>query len=93
MTSIERDLTSLVQREYKEGFVTEIESDTLPPGLNEDVIRTISARKGEPEFLLAWRLEAYRRWLAMPQPPYARCPRTGHRHHPLHVPMLRAFDQ
>ena len=71
MTSIERDLTSLVQREYKEGFVTEIESDTLPPGLNEDVIRTISARKGEPEFLLAWRLEAYRRWLAMPQPQWA----------------------
>ncbi len=71
MTSIERDLTSLVQREYKEGFVTEIESDTLPPGLNEEVIRTISARKGEPEFLLAWRLEAYRRWLAMPQPQWA----------------------
>ena len=71
MTSIERDLTTLVQREYKEGFVTEIESDTLPPGLNEDVIRTISVRKGEPEFLLAWRLEAYRRWLAMPQPQWA----------------------
>ena len=68
MSSTEKDLTSLVQREYKEGFVTDIENDTLPPGLNEEVIRIISAKKNEPEFLLEWRLEAYRRWLEMDEP-------------------------
>ncbi|MCY3769490.1 MAG: Fe-S cluster assembly protein SufB [Gammaproteobacteria bacterium] len=76
MTTTEKDLTSLVQREYKEGFVTDIDADTLPPGLNEAVIRTISAKKEEPEFLLQWRLEAYRRWLEMdaPQWPHLRYP-------------------
>lgn len=68
MSNTEKDLTSLVQREYKEGFVTEIDSDTLPPGLSEDVIRTISEKKNEPEFLLEWRLQAYRRWLEMEEP-------------------------
>ena len=72
MAITEKDLTTLVQREYKEGFITEIDADTLPPGLDEDVIRTISARKEEPEFMLEWRLEAYRRWLAMPQPKWAK---------------------
>ena len=71
MTTTEKDLATLVQREYKEGFVTEIDADTLPPGLDEDVIRTISAKKGEPEFMLEWRLDAYRRWLTMPQPKWA----------------------
>ncbi len=65
---MEKDLTTFVQREYVEGFVTEIETDTLPPGLNEDVIRTISAKKGEPDFLLEWRLQAWRRWLEMEEP-------------------------
>ncbi len=68
MSRMEKDLTSLVQREYVEGFVTEIEADTLPPGLNEEVIRTISAKKGEPDFLLEWRLQAWRRWLEMEEP-------------------------
>ena len=68
MTTTEKDLASLVQREYKEGFVTDIDADTLPPGLDEAVIRTISAKKEEPEFLLQWRLEAYRRWLEMDSP-------------------------
>ena len=72
MAITEKDLTTLVQREYKEGFITEIDADTLPPGLDEDVIRTISARKEEPEFMLEWRLDAYRRWLAMPQPKWAK---------------------
>ena len=72
MAITEKDLTTLVQREYKEGFVTEIDADTLPPGLDEDVIKTISARKEEPEFMLEWRLDAYRRWLAMPQPKWAK---------------------
>ncbi len=61
----------LKAREYEAGFVTEIESDTLPPGLNEDVIRHISAKKGEPEWLLNWRLEAYRHWLTMQEPTWA----------------------
>jgi Fe-S cluster assembly protein SufB len=60
-----------VQQKYKHGFVTDIESETVPPGLNEDVVRWISARKGEPEWLLQWRLEAFRRWLDMDQPDWA----------------------
>ncbi|MBL8985663.1 MAG: Fe-S cluster assembly protein SufB [Gemmatimonadales bacterium] len=59
---------TLVNREYKWGFVTDIEADTLPPGLNEDVIRAISAKKQEPAFLLEWRLKAYRGWLKMTEP-------------------------
>src|SRR5262252_95424 len=52
----------LTQREYKYGFFTDIESDTVPPGLNEDIVRLISAKKQEPEFMLQWRLKAYRHW-------------------------------
>ncbi len=59
---------SLVNREYQWGFVTDIESESLPPGLNEDVIRLISAKKNEPAFLLEWRLKAYRSWLKMSEP-------------------------
>jgi Fe-S cluster assembly protein SufB len=59
---------SLVNREYKWGFVTDIESETIPPGLSEDVIRLISSKKGEPPFLLEWRLKAYRAWLKMVEP-------------------------
>jgi len=66
-----RDLKELVKREYKEGFVTDIESDTFEPGLNEDVIRRISAKKEEPEFMLEYRLKAFRRWQKMPEPDWA----------------------
>ena len=52
----------LARREYKYGFITDIEADTVPPGLNEDIIRFISAKKNEPEFMLEWRLKAYRYW-------------------------------
>ncbi|MHC5653470.1 Fe-S cluster assembly protein SufB [Stappia sp.] len=58
--------------QYKYGFVTDIESDKAPKGLNEDVIRFISAKKGEPEWMLEWRLAAYRRWLTMTEPTWAR---------------------
>ena len=58
-------------QEYETGFVTDIEADTLPPGLNEDVIRHISAKKNEPEWLLNWRLEAFRHWLTMTEPHWA----------------------
>jgi Fe-S cluster assembly protein SufB len=58
----------LAQREYKFGFSTDIEQDSVPPGLDEDVIRVISAKKEEPEFMLEWRLKAYRHWLEMKEP-------------------------
>ncbi|MBA3353278.1 MAG: Fe-S cluster assembly protein SufB [Blastocatellia bacterium] len=61
-------IESLVNREYAYGFVTEVESDTIPRGLSEDVVRLISAKKNEPEFMLEWRLRAYRRWLTMKEP-------------------------
>ncbi len=59
---------SLVGREYQYGFVTDIAADSLPRGLSEDVVRLISAKKGEPPFMLEWRLKAYRRWLTMKEP-------------------------
>ncbi len=59
---------TLVNREYKWGFVTDIDADVAPKGLNEDVIRLISAKKREPEFMLEWRLKAYRGWLKMTEP-------------------------
>lgn len=66
-----KDLKELVKREYKEGFVTDIESDTFEPGLGENVIRRISAKKEEPEFMLEYRLKAFRRWQKMPEPDWA----------------------
>ncbi len=68
----ERLLRELARQDYKWGFVTDIEADTVPPGLNEDVIRFISAKKHEPEWLLEWRLKAYRHWLTMPEPHWAK---------------------
>jgi len=64
-------LETLVNQPYKHGFVTEIEMDAVPKGLNEDVIRMISAKKNEPEFMLEWRLKAYRHWLTMTEPHWA----------------------
>ena len=64
-------LDTLVNQPYKHGFVTEIETDVIPKGLNEDVIRLISAKKNEPEFMLEWRLQAYRYWLTMTEPHWA----------------------
>src|SRR6184192_3541262 len=62
MSTSTKTLEALATRDYKWGFVSDIEADTLPPGLNEDVIRLISAKKAEPEFMLEWRLRAYRHW-------------------------------
>jgi Fe-S cluster assembly protein SufB len=64
-------IESLAEREYKWGFVTKIDEDAVPPGLNEDIIRLISAKKQEPEFMLEWRLKAYRHWLTMTEPTWA----------------------
>src|SRR5262245_55103862 len=58
--------------QYKYGFETLIESDKAPKGLSEDIVRFISAKKNEPEWMLAWRLDAYRRWLTMREPTWAR---------------------
>ena len=71
MSGVDAQIGGLVAREYKEGFVTEIDSDTLPPGLDERVIRTISGKKNEPDFMLEWRLDAYRRWGSMNTPEWA----------------------
>lgn len=59
-------------QKYKYGFTTDIEQDVIPPGLNEDVVRLISAKKKEPEFLLNWRLKAYRHWVTMKEPDWAK---------------------
>ena len=61
-------IQELTSRQYKYGFVTEIEADSVPPGLNEEIIRLISAKKNEPEFMLEWRLRAFRHWLTMKEP-------------------------
>jgi Fe-S cluster assembly protein SufB len=71
MSTKTEDLESLVGQKYRHGFVTDIDSDTVPPGLDEDVIRLISRKKGEPQFLLDWRLKAYRHWLTMREPTWA----------------------
>ncbi|MBT3300565.1 MAG: Fe-S cluster assembly protein SufB [Candidatus Marinimicrobia bacterium] len=65
-------ISEKLNKEYEYGFVTEIEQETIPPGLNEDVIRNISSRKGEPEWLLKWRLKAYQHWLKMTEPKWAK---------------------
>jgi Fe-S cluster assembly protein SufB len=72
MTENAQILEHLADRGYEAGFVTDVEQDTVAPGLNEDVIRFISAKKDEPEWLLAWRLKAYRHWLTMKEPNWAR---------------------
>ena len=68
MATAPETLERWAKQEYKYGFVTEIEEDRVPPGLNEDVIRLISRKKNEPEWLLDWRLKAYRHWLTMSEP-------------------------
>src|SRR5215210_1731425 len=62
---------ALANREYKYGFVTDIEAETIPRGLSEEIVRTISAKKNEPEWMLEWRLKAYRHWLTMQEPEWA----------------------
>ncbi len=71
MSTPQNTLEELAKQEYKYGFSTTVEADSVPPGLNEDVIRTISAKKQEPEFMLQWRLEAFRHWLTMTEPKWA----------------------
>ena len=68
VTAENASILELTEREYKAGFVTDIESETIPAGLSEDVVRLISAKKNEPEWMLEWRLKAYRHWLTMKEP-------------------------
>jgi Fe-S cluster assembly protein SufB len=71
VTTESSQIADLVKRKYQHGFVTDIEQDTVPPGLDDDVIRLISAKKGEPEFLLRWRLKAFEHWQTMQEPTWA----------------------
>ncbi len=71
MSTDPNNIESLVNRRYEHGFVTDIAADSLPPGLDEDTVRAISAKKNEPEFMLKWRLKAYRHWLTMQEPNWA----------------------
>ena len=66
-----KEISDLVRSGYEHGFVTDIEQELVPPGLDEDVVRLISAKKGEPEFLTNWRLKAYRHWTTMDEPTWS----------------------
>ncbi len=68
MTTAARTVEKITDQDYKYGFVTDVDSDTIPKGLNEDVVRLISRKKGEPEWLLDWRLKAYQLWTTMVEP-------------------------
>jgi Fe-S cluster assembly protein SufB len=68
MPTAETEIETLANREYKWGFVTDIEADSAPPGLNEEIVRFISAKKKEPTWMLEWRLKAFRHWLTMTEP-------------------------
>ena len=66
-----REIEQLINQEYQHGFITDIEQESLPPGLNEEIIRAISAKKNEPEFMLAWRLQAFAHWQTLSEPTWA----------------------
>nr|VFJ76179.1 MAG: Iron-regulated ABC transporter membrane component SufB [Candidatus Kentron sp. FW] len=86
-TDTRNDVEALVDKKYEHGFVTDVDADTVPPGLDEDVIRLISAKKDEPEFLLEWRLNAYRHWLTMTEPNWANV-----RHRPIDYQAISYFS-
>ena len=71
MATESKQIAALVKQKYRHGFVTDIEQETVPPGLDEDVIRLISAKKGEPKFLTDWRLKSFEHWLSMREPGWA----------------------
>ncbi|MBX3725517.1 MAG: Fe-S cluster assembly protein SufB [Xanthomonadales bacterium] len=72
MAATPQQIADRLGQRYSAGFVTDIESDIVPPGLDEDVVRLISAKKGEPEWLTQWRLQAFRHWLMLPMPDWAK---------------------
>jgi Fe-S cluster assembly protein SufB len=85
--STENNIDQLLAKSYRHGFVTDIDSDTLPPGLDEDVVRFISRKKKEPGFLTEWRLKAYRHWLTMKEPHWAKL-----RVHPIDYQAISYFS-
>src|SRR5512142_3042624 len=72
MSTPTETIEGFVKKEYKYGFYTDVETDSAPPGLNEEIIALISRKKGEPDWLLEWRLKAYRHWVTMPVPNWAK---------------------
>ncbi|MCB1567400.1 MAG: hypothetical protein KDI69_01095, partial [Xanthomonadales bacterium] len=72
MATEPNDIEQALARRYEAGFITDIESESLPPGLNEDIVRALSAKKHEPEWMTEWRLAAYRRFITMPMPNWAK---------------------
>lgn len=100
MSSETAMLEEYSKREYKHGFVTDIEADSLPPGLNEEVVRIISAKKDEPQWLLDWRLKAFRHWQTMHEPtwPHVHYPPIDYQDMiyysaPKQKPLLESLDQ
>ncbi|MCH9029153.1 MAG: Fe-S cluster assembly protein SufB [Bacteroidetes bacterium] len=101
MSSTEvKKIEELTNQDYKYGFVTDIETDSLPKGLNEDIISQISAKKDEPEFMLEWRLKAYRHWLTMKEPhwPNVKYPEIDYQEivyysAPKKLPKLNSLDE
>ena len=71
MSNEQQIIDSNLNKEYEYGFVSDIESETLPPGLSEDTIRIISKKKDEPQWLLDWRLKAFKLWKKLPEPSWA----------------------
>lgn len=71
MATSKQNVEALIRGQYEHGFITDLDADSLPPGLNEGIVRAISAKKNEPEFMLEWRLRAYRHWLSMKEPTWA----------------------
>src|SRR5689334_9885373 len=68
MPTAQEEIHELAQQEYKWGFITDVEADEAPMGLNEEIVRFISLKKGEPQWMLDWRLKAYRHWLTLEEP-------------------------
>ncbi|QAT82695.1 cysteine desulfurase activator complex subunit SufB [Corallococcus coralloides] len=80
-------IQELTRKGYQAGFVTQVEADTLPPGLDEDVIRVLSAKKNEPAFMLEWRLKAYRHWLTLKEPSW-----QAVKYHPIDYQAIRYYS-
>ncbi|HKS36532.1 MAG TPA: Fe-S cluster assembly protein SufB, partial [Verrucomicrobiae bacterium] len=78
MSTATETIEGLVKQDYKYGFYTDVETDSAPPGLNEEIIRLISRKKGEPEWMTEWRLKAFRHWLTMTEPTWPKV-----RHEPI----------
>ena len=87
MNTETQKIKELTEKEYQYGFVTEIESESFLPGLNEDVIRALSTKKNEPEFLLEWRLKAFRNWQKMEEPHWAHL-----NYHPIDYQKIRYYS-